>query len=235
VLRGAGERCPAWDDDCPVKPPIIVVLPGGGTTAALTGALTGFISGEVARTVYDANGRPVALIDGRGATTTFAYDGFGRAIVVTDPDGDQKRSGYDAMGNVVWMASYGQAGATGLRLLEVGATRPICPACAAAIEGAGARAVAPLKVLRGAAAPDASLRERLESLAARFDDEYFQLDEDGGQKQQALVCFSKARATSALVFALAADDTQLHEAIYESISALDEPAELVRLVEHALG
>jgi RHS repeat-associated protein len=34
----------------------------------------------------------------------------------------------------------------GLRLLEVGATRPICPACAAAIEGAGARAVTPLKV-----------------------------------------------------------------------------------------
>lgn len=34
----------------------------------------------------------------------------------------------------------------GLRLLEVGATRPICPACAAAIEEAGARAVTPLKV-----------------------------------------------------------------------------------------
>lgn len=59
--------------------------------------------------------------------------------------------------------------------------------------------------------------------------------EGAGQKQQALICFSKARATSALVFALAADDTQLYEAIYESISALDEPAELVRMVEHALG
>lgn len=92
-----------------------------------------------------------------------------------------------------------------------------------------------LAVLRGAAAPDVSLRERLESLAARFDDDYFQLDEDGGQKQQALLCFSKARATSALAFALTAEDTQLHEAIYESLSALDEPAELVRLVEHALG
>lgn len=34
----------------------------------------------------------------------------------------------------------------GLRLLEVGATRPICPECAAVIEGAGARAVTPLKV-----------------------------------------------------------------------------------------
>jgi transposase-like protein len=34
----------------------------------------------------------------------------------------------------------------GLRLLEVGATRPICPACTADIEWAGARPVTPLKV-----------------------------------------------------------------------------------------
>jgi filamentous hemagglutinin len=34
----------------------------------------------------------------------------------------------------------------GLRLFEVGATRPICPACASLIEGAGARPVTPLKV-----------------------------------------------------------------------------------------
>ena len=33
----------------------------------------------------------------------------------------------------------------GLRLLDVGATRPICPSCAALIEGAGAKAVTPLK------------------------------------------------------------------------------------------
>ncbi len=33
----------------------------------------------------------------------------------------------------------------GLRLLEVGATRPICPSCAAVIEGAGATPVTPLK------------------------------------------------------------------------------------------
>jgi hypothetical protein len=93
-----------------------------------------------------------------------------------------------------------------------------------------------LAVLRGAAAPDISLRERLESLAARFDDEYFQLDEDGGaaQKQEALHHFSKARATSALAFALATE-AQLHEAIYEALSALDEPGELERLIERALG
>lgn len=33
----------------------------------------------------------------------------------------------------------------GLRLLEVGTTRPICPACEAAIRGVGARAVTPLR------------------------------------------------------------------------------------------
>lgn len=111
-------------------------------------------------------------------------------------------------------------------------------ACEQAVAAAGVTAPEvseALWVLRGAAAPDASLRERLKSLAASFDDEYFELNEDGGQKQQALMCFSKARATSALVFALADDDAQVHEAIYESIAALDEPAELVRMVEHALG
>ena len=110
-----------------------------------------------------------------------------------------------------------------------------CEQAVAAVDLVAPEVSEALAVLRGAATLDASLRERLESLAARLDDEYFQLDESGGSKQQALVCFSKARATSALMFALAADDAQLHEAIYESISALDEPTKLVRLVERALG
>ena len=42
------------------------------------------------------------------------------------------------------IAAYAQQ--NGLRLLEVGATRPICPSCAAAIEAAGATPVTPLKV-----------------------------------------------------------------------------------------
>ena len=88
-----------------------------------------------------------------------------------------------------------------------------------------------LAVLRGAAVADASLRERLDSLAARLDDEYFRLDEGGSQKREALLYFSRVRTA----FALAADDTPLHEAIYESISAPDDPAELMRRVEHALG
>jgi hypothetical protein len=92
-----------------------------------------------------------------------------------------------------------------------------------------------MAVLRGAAAADVSLRERLDGLAARLDDEYFRLDEDGSQKQEALLYFSRARAAAALAFSLAADDAQLHETIYESISALDDPAELMRRLEHALG
>lgn len=113
-------------------------------------------------------------------------------------------------------------------------------ACELAVAAAGLTASEvseALTVLRGETGADVSLRERLESLAAGFDDEYFQLDEDGDavQKQQALRSFSKARATSALAFALASDDTHHHEAIYESISAVDEPGELMRLVERALG
>lgn len=112
-------------------------------------------------------------------------------------------------------------------------------ACEQAIAATGI--VAPevreaLDVLRGGATANISLRERLEKLAATFDEEYFRLDDggDAAQKQEALLYFSKARATSALAFVLA-DDDQLHEAIYESISALDESGELVRRVDRALG
>lgn len=113
-------------------------------------------------------------------------------------------------------------------------------ACEQAVAAAGLTAPEvseALAVLGGTATADVSLHKRLESLAAKFDDEYFELDEDGGavQKQQALHYFSKARASSALAFALATNDTQIHEAIYESISALDEPGELIRLLEQVLG
>jgi hypothetical protein len=63
-------------------------------------------------------------------------------------------------------------------------------ACEQAVAAAGLTASVvseALSVLRGAAAPEASLLDRLESLAARFDDEYVELDEDTGQKQQATV------------------------------------------------
>jgi len=86
-----------------------------------------------------------------------------------------------------------------------------------------------LEALRSEALPGSSLRGRLERLVASFDDEYVQLEEEG-KKAEALSCFSKARATSALVFALSEDATQLHEAIYEAIASLDDPAEFVQSV-----
>ena len=115
-----------------------------------------------------------------------------------------------------------------------------CVACEHAVAAVGLTAPdtsEALTVLRGAAPADASLHGRLESLAAGFDDAYFRLDESGGdaQKHQARHCFAKARAASALAFAVTDDDTRLHEAIYEAICALDEPGELVRLVERVLG
>lgn len=93
-----------------------------------------------------------------------------------------------------------------------------------------------LAILHGTAAPDASVVGRIENLVSKFDDQYFLLDDGGDaiQKEEALRLFSKARAASALAFALSSEDAQLHEAIYEAISALDNPDDLVRLVEEVL-
>ena len=93
-----------------------------------------------------------------------------------------------------------------------------------------------LRALREAR-PGNALRARLGTLSARFDDEYFRLDEEGDEtrKPEALRLFAKARGTSALAFALTDDAAQLHEAIYEAISALvDDPGKVVRAVEAAL-
>jgi hypothetical protein len=87
-----------------------------------------------------------------------------------------------------------------------------------------------------ATVPDLLVREQLERLAGRFDDEYLRLEDDGDptHKLEALRLFSKARAASALAFGLSDDDTQLHESIYEAITAMDDPGELMRLVESVL-
>lgn len=94
-----------------------------------------------------------------------------------------------------------------------------------------------LDVLREAVSPDPSLRERLERAAAELDDGYLRLNEEGepARKQEAVRLFSKARATSALAFALSTDEAQLHEALYEAIAAVDDPGHMTRLVEGALG
>lgn len=117
------------------------------------------------------------------------------------------------------------------------AVRVACQYAATTVGLAAPEVGAALAGLRGAAGPDDSLRRRLERLAAELDDQYFRLDEDGdeAEKREALRVFSKARATSALAFALSADDARLHEAIYEAIVAIDEPGELTRLVDNALA
>jgi hypothetical protein len=84
-----------------------------------------------------------------------------------------------------------------------------------------------LDALRAGRTVGAELRERLRALSTRYDDQYFELDEaDGpGKKLEALHLFAKARAAAALSFALSEDVTELHESIYEAMSALiDNPS-----------
>lgn len=111
-----------------------------------------------------------------------------------------------------------------------------CELAASSADLAGIEVDLGLAALRGGAAGQLDLRQRIEGLAAHFDDEYLRLNEEGdeSQKAESLRLFSKARAASALAFALTDEPGQLHEAIYEAILALDEPGELVRAVESEL-
>jgi hypothetical protein len=95
---------------------------------------------------------------------------------------------------------------------------------------------AALAALREGRPRDPALQERLVNLSARFDDKYFRLDEesDEAKKPEVLRLFSKARAAAALVFALSENSTELHEAIYEALSAADDVSAVVRAVEAAL-
>lgn len=96
---------------------------------------------------------------------------------------------------------------------------------------------AALRDLRDAGPHDPALRMRVTALSERFDDEYLRLNEEGDEarKPDVLRLFAKARAISALAFALSDDPSQFHEAIYEAMSALiDNPSDVVRAVEAAL-
>lgn len=113
-------------------------------------------------------------------------------------------------------------------------------ACALAVSLVGldeAKVKAAIDVLRSGGIPSPSMKEELETLAAHFDDQYIDLDEDGNDasKREALYLFSKARAVTALVFAVTQDPEQLHEAVYEAISAINNPDEVVRVVEKVLS
>ena len=102
------------------------------------------------------------------------------------------------------------------------------------LEGEGVAAV--LEHLRHGGKVDHDLFRKIESLAVRLDDEYLRLDEEGDEakRPEVLRFFSKARAASALGFALSEDPGQLHEAIYEALAAVDDATEVIRPVAEAL-
>ena len=102
------------------------------------------------------------------------------------------------------------------------------------LEGAGVTAA--LDHLRQGGESDRDLRRELDSLAASLDDEYLLLDAESDELKRpaSLRVFSMARAASALGFALSDDAEQLHEAIYEAISAVEDVGEVVRPVGEAL-
>ncbi|WP_437967624.1 hypothetical protein WMF04_50185 [Sorangium sp. So ce260] len=122
---------------------------------------------------YAALGRPretELAIEGERFATTADYDMYSRPFRLWYPRADgERRFGvrriFDAHGHLVGVRNArsremfwqfedtdeagrirAEAFGNGLRLLDVGATRPICPACAALIESAGAQPVTPLKV-----------------------------------------------------------------------------------------
>lgn len=115
-----------------------------------------------------------------------------------------------------------------------------CELATSSADLAGQEVISALETLRRGTPAKAVVREQIESLAARFDDEYLRLwaqwDEEGDEskKLEALRLFSKACAASALAFALSDDPAQMHEALYEAITALNDPGELVRAVESEL-
>ncbi|WP_437998198.1 hypothetical protein WMF26_48025 [Sorangium sp. So ce185] len=118
--------------------------------------------------------------------------------------------------------------------------KAVLVACEMAVHSAELQSqdiVLALDVLRGRAAEPPGLWRRIEDIAAHFDQEYLRLWEEGDEEQdeskklEALRLLSKTSATSALAFALSEDPALLHEAIYETIEAFDDPCEIIRAVE----
>lgn len=90
-------------------------------------------------------------------------------------------------------------------------------------------------LLRRGGNEQSNVRRKLESLAAKFDDQYFNLSEEAETTTpEALLAFRKARAATALASALSSDPGQLHEAMYEAIVASDDQAEAIQAAEVAL-
>jgi len=76
-------------------------------------------------------------------------------------------------------------------------------------------------------------RHNLSKLSEQFDKQYLDLFGAANQKMtaEALHCFRKARAASALAFGLSSSSEELHEAIYEAIVASERQAETLQATE----
>lgn len=101
----------------------------------------------------------------------------------------------------------------------------------------GHEVTAATEIIRDAVGEKKSaLKAQLERLVGKFDDQYFELVDldDENSKVTALHAFSKARAASALAFALSEEPDHLQEALYEAILAMNDSTEIVQIAEQAL-
>ncbi|MFY0578367.1 hypothetical protein ACN28S_32275 [Cystobacter fuscus] len=116
------------------------------------------------------------------------------------------------------------------------ATLVACTLVASRVGLEGEEVVAALAHLRQGGEVDRELLRKLERLSAQLDDEYLRLEEEGDEtkRPEVLRLFSRARAASALGFALSEDPGQLHEALYEALAAVDDATEVIRAVAEAL-
>lgn len=81
---------------------------------------------------------------------------------------------------------------------------------------------------------DADLQRRLKAVAQQFDEQAFPLQEE--QPDEYLAVFSRARAVSALAFALDPDpQVAALEGVYEASAAFDDPDALFAAVAAELG
>lgn len=77
-----------------------------------------------------------------------------------------------------------------------------------------------------------TLSEELRSHIRSLDGQYLKISEDAGDEHQAIRLFSQARVASAWLFTLSGE---YDEAIYEAISASDDPTTVLERVTIALA
>jgi len=112
----------------------------------------------------------------------------------------------------------------------------VAEACAIAIKCTGLEGEEvhkALQLIRINKTAEDILMENLDILASDFDDEYFKLDEIGDRS--AIIMFSKARTVCALKFALCGTSENLNEALYEALSAVEDPAIVLESIKGKLG